>query len=189
MLAYATLLLVPIGMTLHAAVQTTAAKKTKKKAGAKKGTTARKPSPSQRSTGAAQAKTANKSHAATAAQSHPKPTGKATAQSHPKPAGKSAVRKGKKPVRKTTWRNRQTAPTPDRYKEIQGALATKGYLPPEAATGEWSQSSVEALKKFQADQHIDTTGKLNSLSLIALGRGPRRDGNAAMASAAAASSN
>jgi hypothetical protein len=73
----------------------------------------------------------------------------------------------------TTWRNRQAAPTPDRYKEIQEALASKGYLQPEDASGKWDQASVEALKKFQADQKLDSTGKLNSLSLIALGLGPR----------------
>jgi hypothetical protein len=73
----------------------------------------------------------------------------------------------------TTWRNRQVAPTPDRYKEIQDALAAKGYLPPDNASGKWDQASVEALKKFQADQKLDSTGKLNSLSLIALGLGPK----------------
>jgi Putative peptidoglycan binding domain len=73
----------------------------------------------------------------------------------------------------TSWRNRQALPTPDRYKEIQEALAAKGYLQPEDASGRWDQASVEALKKFQADQKLDSTGKLNSLSLIALGLGPR----------------
>lgn len=72
-----------------------------------------------------------------------------------------------------TWRNRQAAPTPDRYKEIQQALAAKGYLKPEDATGAWNQSSVEALQKFQADQKLESTGKINSLSLIALGLGPK----------------
>jgi hypothetical protein len=67
------------------------------------------------------------------------------------------------------------APTPDRYKEIQEALVSKGYLTPEEATGGWNQSSVDALKRFQADQKIDASGKINSLSLIALGLGPKRD--------------
>jgi hypothetical protein len=73
----------------------------------------------------------------------------------------------------TSWRNRQAAPTPDRYKEIQSALAARGYLQPEDASGRWDQASVDALKKFQADQKLDSTGKLNSLSLIALGLGPK----------------
>ncbi|HWB85218.1 MAG TPA: peptidoglycan-binding protein [Bryobacteraceae bacterium] len=76
---------------------------------------------------------------------------------------------------RTTWRNRQTTPTPERYKEIQDALVAKGYLQPEEATGSWNQTSVGALKKFQADQNIDDSGKINSLSLIALGLGPKHD--------------
>lgn len=76
---------------------------------------------------------------------------------------------------RTTWRNRQLAPTPERYKEIQDALVSKGYLKPEDATGGWNQTSLDALKKFQGDQNIESTGKINSLSLIALGLGPKRD--------------
>ncbi len=73
----------------------------------------------------------------------------------------------------TSWRNRQAEPTPERYKEIQDALAAKGYLQPESASGHWDQTSIDALRKFQADQKLDSTGKLNSLSLIALGLGPK----------------
>jgi hypothetical protein len=84
---------------------------------------------------------------------------------------------GKKtPARRgVTWRNRQMSPTADRYREIQGALAAKGFLPPEQATGTWNQASSDALKKFQADQNLESSGKINSLSLIALGLGPRRE--------------
>jgi hypothetical protein len=90
----------------------------------------------------------------------------------------SAARKGGKrtPARpKTTWRNRQTSPTNDRYREIQEALVVKGYLTMDEVNGQWSQASADALKKFQADQTIETTGKINSLSLIALGLGPKHD--------------
>jgi peptidoglycan hydrolase-like protein with peptidoglycan-binding domain len=89
----------------------------------------------------------------------------------------ASARKGKVPARKSavTWRNRQTEPTPARYKEIQQALADKGYLHPEDATGTWSPASAEAMKKFQADQNLEGTGKINSLSLIALGLGPKHD--------------
>lgn len=75
----------------------------------------------------------------------------------------------------TTWRNRQLAPTPERYKQIQQALSSKGYLSPEQATGKWDDTSTEALRKFQADQNLDANGKINSLSLIALGLGPQRE--------------
>ena len=89
----------------------------------------------------------------------------------------AAARRGKKgpPAKRVTWRNRQLAPTPQRYKEIQEALAAKGYLKPEDATGTWTPASVDALKKFQAGQNLDSTGKINSLSLIALGLGPKRE--------------
>jgi hypothetical protein len=91
------------------------------------------------------------------------------------PAKKTASAKSgkKKPV--TTWRNRQTVPAPERYKEIQDALAAKGYLSAEDATGGWGSNSVDALKRFQAVQNLEVTGKINSLSLIALGLGPRHD--------------
>ena len=94
------------------------------------------------------------------------------------PARKTASKSGGKssPRRKAvTWRNRQTAPTPDRYRQIQSALAAKGYLSPQDATGVWNQTSIDALKKFQREQNIDSSGKINSLSIIALGLGPKRE--------------
>jgi peptidoglycan hydrolase-like protein with peptidoglycan-binding domain len=90
----------------------------------------------------------------------------------------TATSKGKKgaPVKHAvTWRNRQLTPTADRYKEIQQALAAKGYLQPDQATGVWSDGSSDALRRFQEEQNIDATGKINSLSLIALGLGPKHD--------------
>jgi hypothetical protein len=81
----------------------------------------------------------------------------------------------KAPVVHTTWRNRQSAPTSDRYREIQEALVARGYLSGDEANGAWGASSADALKKFQAEQALQTTGKIDSLSLIALGLGPRHD--------------
>jgi hypothetical protein len=78
-----------------------------------------------------------------------------------------------KPV--VTWRNRQLQPTQDRYKEIQTALVAKGYLQSEQVTGSWDQNSTDALKQFQGAQNLDTSGKINSLSLIALGLGPKHE--------------
>ena len=98
---------------------------------------------------------------------------KSAAPAKKKPA---SSKKGKKaPAKRTTWRNRQLAPTPERYKEIQNALVAKGCLKPEDAGGPWNQASVDALKKFQAEQNLEPTGKINSLSLIALGLGPKRE--------------
>jgi hypothetical protein len=79
------------------------------------------------------------------------------------------------PVPRTSWRNRQMSPTADRYKEIQDALVARGYLSADDATGAWGPVSADALKKFQAEQTIETTGKIDSLSLIALGLGPKHD--------------
>jgi peptidoglycan hydrolase-like protein with peptidoglycan-binding domain len=61
----------------------------------------------------------------------------------------------------------------DRYKEIQQALAEKGYFQG-PVDGAWNTGSVEALKRFQKDQNLDADGKIGSLSLIALGLGPKR---------------
>ncbi len=72
----------------------------------------------------------------------------------------------------TAWHPGQTAPTPERYKEIQEALAKKGYLRGEAS-GAWNQDSTDALRRFQQDQNLQASGKLDSLSIIALGLGPK----------------
>jgi len=113
---------------------------------------------------------AKKTAAKTPSKATSRTTGKSTSRTAAKKGGKRA------PVRKaTTWRNRQMAPTPARYREIQEALAAKGYLRPEDATGSWTQNSMDALKRFQTDQNIESNGKINSLSLIALGLGPKRE--------------
>jgi hypothetical protein len=91
----------------------------------------------------------------------------------PGTAAKRAATKA--PVVRTSWRNRQSAPTSDRYREIQVALADRGYLSPEEANGAWGSSSTDALKKFQVEQSLESTGRIDSLSLIALGLGPRYD--------------
>jgi peptidoglycan hydrolase-like protein with peptidoglycan-binding domain len=71
----------------------------------------------------------------------------------------------------------QPGPTPERYKEIQQALADKGYYKGEV-NGQWTAESTEALSRFQSDQNLKVDGKLGSLSLIALGLGPKRTANA-----------
>ena len=82
----------------------------------------------------------------------------------------ASKRKGKKS--RTATRYYQQAPTQERYKEIQQALASKGFYQGEA-TGEWGPDSMDALKRFQASQSLAADGKINSLSLIALGLGPK----------------
>ena len=65
------------------------------------------------------------------------------------------------------------APTPERYMEIQRALADKSYYDG-PVNGIWSPDCVASLKRFQQDQNLDPDGKLGSLSIIALGLGPKR---------------
>jgi len=66
----------------------------------------------------------------------------------------------------------QQQPTPERYKEIQQALADKGYFHG-LVDGAWGADSTEALKRFQREQNLEEDGKIGSLSLIALGLGPQ----------------
>lgn len=68
----------------------------------------------------------------------------------------------------------QPHPDPDRYKEIQQALAANGYFKGEP-NGQWESDSVAALKQFQTDKNIPNDGKISALSLIGLGLGPRHD--------------
>ena len=67
----------------------------------------------------------------------------------------------------------QQQPSADRYREIQQALAEKGYFRG-TADGTWGGESVDALKRFQKDQNLDPDGKIGALSLMALGLGPKR---------------
>jgi len=72
---------------------------------------------------------------------------------------------------------RQQTPSTQRYSEIQQALADKGYYKG-PVNGQWGPESVESLKRFQADQKLESDGKLGSLSLIALGLGPQHTASA-----------
>ncbi len=87
----------------------------------------------------------------------------------------AAKRRGRKPIAAVRrGPAAPSAPSPDRYREIQQALIQRGYLQGEP-TGVWGSDSVEALKRFQQDQNLQASGKLNALSLISLGLGPRRE--------------
>ena len=90
-------------------------------------------------------------------------------------SSKSALRAGAKSKRVVVVRRPpvQQQPSTDRYKEIQQALADKGYFQG-TADGTWSGDSVDALKRFQKDQNLDPDGKIGALSLMALGLGPKR---------------
>jgi Putative peptidoglycan binding domain len=113
-----------------------------------------------------------------------KTAGKITASGKKAASSKQSTKKQtaqRPPAKKTARRaTAQREPTADRYKEIQQALADKGYFGG-PVDGNWGPDSVDALKHFQRDQNIGDDGKIGSLSLIALGLGPRRDGQDAHA--------
>ena len=99
-------------------------------------------------------------------------TSKTASKTPSKATGTAASKKGKSGKRTVVAAYRQTAPTPDRYREIQQALVDKGYLKAEP-NGVWDAQSSDALKQFQTDQKLSPTGKLSSASLIGLGLGPK----------------
>jgi peptidoglycan hydrolase-like protein with peptidoglycan-binding domain len=87
---------------------------------------------------------------------------------------KKAVSKKTAKQAAAVHRTVQQQPTPERYKEIQQALANKGYFKG-TLDGNWGPDSVDALKSFQHDQNLPEDGKIGSLALIALGLGPKHD--------------
>jgi peptidoglycan hydrolase-like protein with peptidoglycan-binding domain len=96
---------------------------------------------------------------------------------------KSASKSAKKRAPVIVRRPVQLQPSADRYKEIQQALLDKGYFRG-TPDGTWGADSVDALKRFQKDQNLEVDGKLGSLSLIALGLGPKRGAATTTAKAA-----
>jgi peptidoglycan hydrolase-like protein with peptidoglycan-binding domain len=113
----------------------------------------------------------------------PKPAPKPPAAAVKKPSTpvkKTVPAKKKAPAKKTAAKKRvvrprvQQQPTKERYSEIQHALIGRGLLQG-PATGVWGPESITALKSFQQSQKLDATGKIDALSLIRLGLGPRTD--------------
>jgi peptidoglycan hydrolase-like protein with peptidoglycan-binding domain len=64
----------------------------------------------------------------------------------------------------------QAVPTADRIREIQSALQSKGALNQEP-NGKWDAATIEAMKKYQADNGLSPTGKIDAASLQKLGLG------------------
>ena len=126
------------------------------------------------------------------------PATKTAVKSAPKSTAKAAPRKAATTARRYTSTKKQTtyargrargrspqpiaarryygqqSPTQDRYTEIQQALITRGFLNT-TPTGTLDAATVDALKRFQQEQNLPPTGKITSLSLIALGLGPKRN--------------
>jgi peptidoglycan hydrolase-like protein with peptidoglycan-binding domain len=106
-----------------------------------------------------------------------KPTAKAAAKTTVKTAPKASTAAAKSKSKRppvTAHHYAPQQPSVERYKEIQQALATRGYFKTEP-DGTWGPASMDALKRFQHDQNLVEDGKIGSLSLIALGLGPKRE--------------
>jgi len=88
-----------------------------------------------------------------------------TATGTSKKSGKS----GKSSSRKSRVKG-QAAPTPDRINEIQDALEKNGAYTG-TPSGKWDDSTVEAMKKFQATHGLNPSGKMDALTLQKLGLG------------------
>jgi peptidoglycan hydrolase-like protein with peptidoglycan-binding domain len=117
--------------------------------------------------------------AAGTAWSAPSASGTAT-RSAAKPgasaAGKARVKKSSKHSKR---RERgQKAPAPERISEIQQALAKNGSFSG-TLSGKWDDSTVEAMKKFQAGHGLNPSGRLDAPTLNKLGLGSQTAGVAA----------
>ena len=64
----------------------------------------------------------------------------------------------------------QKAPTPDRISEIQSALARGGYYEGDP-NGKWDSSTVAAMSKFQSANGLNSSGKIDAITLQKLGLG------------------
>ncbi len=110
----------------------------------------------------------------TASQKKPATSQKKSAGSQKKSTASPKSTKKTTKKRVVSRRRVQAQPTLERYQQIQQALVDRGYLQG-PATGAWGPESVAALQRFQSDQKLDATGKIDALSLIRLGLGPKRD--------------
>ena len=72
----------------------------------------------------------------------------------------------------------QKAPTPDRIREIQSALNREGAFGGQR-TGKWDDATVNAMKKFQENQGLNPTGKIDAVTLVKLGLGSDTAGKGA----------
>jgi peptidoglycan hydrolase-like protein with peptidoglycan-binding domain len=99
---------------------------------------------------------------------------KQPSSSQTKTASKSGSAARKRKVKRSAASSYPSHPDAERYQQIQQALADRGYFKGQV-NGHWGDDSVDALKRFQADQKLDSDGKINSLTLIGLGLGPKHD--------------
>jgi peptidoglycan hydrolase-like protein with peptidoglycan-binding domain len=181
LLAFAALISLapPVVLSTFGATDTSSTNKT-----ANKKTSSKKTAYKKKTTAASAPTVYNQKSKATASTAHAKsaaPVSQVRVSKPPVPkapvataGAKKSTSKSRPQVAASYRRSAQQQPTPDRYREIQQALADKGYFPG-TPDGEWGASSVDALKRFQHDQNLTEDGKIGSVSLIALGLGPKRE--------------
>ncbi len=103
--------------------------------------------------------------------------GKAT-RSSAKPAASAGKSRGKRSRHSSRRERGQKVPAPERISEIQQALAKDGSFSGKPS-GKWGDSTVEAMKKFQAGHGLNPSGKLDAVTLQKLGLGSQTAGVAA----------
>ncbi len=95
-------------------------------------------------------------------------------KSRPSPTRSAKARKiharKKKPRSRNPRERAQRAPTTERIREIQSALAREGSYGAEP-TGSWDAATIEAMKKFQVSQGLNPSGRIDALTLQKLGLG------------------
>jgi photosystem II stability/assembly factor-like uncharacterized protein len=94
---------------------------------------------------------------------------------------KTPAKKTVKKIAATTPKRRTAAPDTDSIKQAQEALKAAGYHVGEP-DGKPGPATTAALKKFQGDRHLPVTGKLDVITLAALGVGKGSDPSAAQRS-------
>lgn len=101
---------------------------------------------------------------------------------------KSASLKSRKRKKTVAKSKGQTAPTPDRIKEIQTALQREGAYQGEP-TGKWDAATIDAMKTYQDKNGLGATGKIDALTLQKLGLGSNTAGKGAPVPTALSSPN
>lgn len=107
----------------------------------------------------------------------PHTSGSSTASSNATSSrAKRATSKSRKGASRKSRRVKgQAAPTPERINEIQQALTKHGFYSGDP-TGKWDDGSTESIKKFQAANSLNPTGKIDALTLQKLGLGSETAG-------------
>ncbi|MGA7415826.1 MAG: peptidoglycan-binding domain-containing protein [Bryobacteraceae bacterium] len=148
--------------TTHSTAKTAAKTSTGAKSGSAAASSAKKPVTS----------TAKKSTTSAKAGTVP---AKTTSSASTKTVHASSKHGAKPQVAKARRPSYQTAPSPERYQQIQQSLADRGFYKGEV-NGVWGAESQDAMKRYQESQNLPDDGKITAKALIGLGLGPNHGG-------------